>query len=121
MKNYFLILSFLFSINTISSAQNFVGDWQFKSITNLQNENILPINFSDEMTISEDATFEYTLAAKNNLQAKGEWTVSNDLLCFNYSSPADTLRCYKYNYTDNILLLTEGAIKFTFDVYLNFV
>tara|TARA_B100000795_G_scaffold48235_1_gene31668 strand:- start:10065 stop:11747 length:1683 start_codon:yes stop_codon:yes gene_type:complete len=114
MKNYFLILSFLFSINTISSAQNFVGDWQFKSITNLQNENILPINFSDEMTISEDATFEYTLAAKNNLQAKGEWTVSNDLLCFNYSSPADTLRCYKYNYTDNILLLTEGAIKFTF-------
>ncbi len=114
MKNYFLILSFLFSINTISSAQNFVGDWQFKSITNLQNENILPINFSDEMTISEDATFEYTLATKNNLQAKGEWTVSNDLLCFNYSSPADTLRCYKYNYTDNILLLTEGAIKFTF-------
>lgn len=104
----------MFSINTISSAQNFVGDWQFKSITNLQNENILPINFSDEMTISEDATFEYTLAAKNNLQAKGEWTVSNDLLCFNYSSPADTLRCYKYNYTDNILLLTEGAIKFTF-------
>ena len=114
MKKSFLILSFLFSITTISTAQNFVGDWNFNSIKNLQNENLLEIVVSDEMKISEDSTFAYTLASKNNLHAKGKWTVSNDLLCFNYTSPTDTLRCYKYSFTDSNLILTEGNVNFTF-------
>ena len=113
MKKSFLILSLLVSLTSISIAQNFVGDWSFNSIKNLENKNLLEIVISDEMKISEDSTFEYTLASKNNLHARGKWTIANNKLCLKYTSPRDTLRCYKYSFTDSTLILNEGNINFT--------
>ena len=55
----------MISITTNSKAQSFIGNWAFKSIENQQNISLVQIATSDEMKISEDGTFEYTLKAKN--------------------------------------------------------
>ena len=114
MKKFVLILIFLISITTNSTAQSFIGNWAFKSIENQQNISLVQIATSDEMKISEDQTFEYTLKAKNNLEANGTWELIKNKLCFKYTSPKDTLRCYFFTKTTEGLVLNEDSINYTF-------
>jgi CNT family concentrative nucleoside transporter len=114
MKKFVLMLIFLISITTNSTAQGFIGDWAFESIENQQNKSLVQIAPSDEMKISEDHTFEYTLKAKNNLLAKGTWELINNQICFKYSSPKDTLRCYSLTKTTDGLVLNEDSINYIF-------
>lgn len=104
----------MISITTNSKAQSFIGNWAFKSIENQQNISLVQIATSDEMKISEDGTFEYTLKAKNNLEANGTWELINNKLCFKYTSPKDTLRCYFLTKTTEGLVLNEDSINYTF-------
>ena len=114
MKKFLLILIFLISVSPNSTAQNFIGNWAFESIENQQNKRLVQIAPSDEMKISEDHTFEYTLKAKNNLQANGNWELINNQICFKYSIPTDTLRCYSFSFKEENLLLNEAGVDYTF-------
>ena len=114
MKKFLLILIFLISVSPNSTAQNFIGNWAFESIENQQNKRLVQIAHSDEMKISEDHTFEYTLKAKNNLQANGNWELINNQICFKYSIPTDTLRCYSFSFKEENLLLNEAGVDYTF-------
>jgi len=113
MKKHFIILSFLLSITLPSVAQDFIGDWTFSSIKDQQEQNLLNINSSDEMHISPDHTFEYSLEAKNNLVATGTWIESNGNLHLSYTSPTDTIRYYSYTVNKETLVLKEAGITYT--------
>ena len=61
---------------------------------------------TDLLSITEK-DFKYNLEAKNNLQAEGSYSISNNKLSFNYNTPSDTLRTY------DITLLSENELEFT--------
>ena len=114
MKKSILMLSFLLSISTLLSAQNVIGTWVFKSIDSSEEKNIVQLEESDEMQLFEDHSFEYSLAAKNNLQASGQWSIIDSLICLKYTSPTDTSRCYTYTLNQNNLRLEENGISYLF-------
>ena len=116
MKKSILMLSFLLSISTLLSGQNVIGIWVFKSIDSSEEKNIVQLEKSDEMQLFEDHSFQYSLAAKNNLQASGQWSIIDSLICLKYTSPTDTSRCYTYTLNQNNLRLEENGISYLFDL-----
>ena len=116
MKRHLLLLIFLFSVVNTLPAQEFLGTWQFNAITSLQGDTLIEIAESDYMDINSDGTFHYELEAKNKLIADGAWKSSNNLLCFTYSLPTDTIRCYATQVNGNELILNEANINFSFIV-----
>ena len=114
MKKSILMLSFLLSISTLLSAQNVIGTWVFKSIDSSEEKNIVQLEESDEMQLFEDHSFQYSIAAKNNLQASGQWSIIDSLICLKYTSPTDTSRCYTYTLNQNNLRLEENGISYLF-------
>jgi len=114
MKKHLLLLFFLFSVVYTLPAQEIIGTWQFNSITNLHGDTLIKIAESDFMDIKSDGTFHYELEAKNNLIADGTWENSNKLLCFTYTLPTDTTRCYATQINGNELILNEDNINFSF-------
>ena len=115
MKKIILILSLLFSISLTSKSQNISGNWSFSTIKNDQNESLFELVDTDELNLYTNHKFEYTLEAKNNLNAKGTWEVLKDKLCLKYTSPFDTSRYYSYEINENKLTLSENNITYTFD------
>ena len=115
MKKIILLLSLLFSITLTSNSQNLSGNWSFSTIKNDQNESLFELVDTDELNLYTNQKFEYTLEAKNNLNAKGTWEVLKDKLCLKYTSPFDTIRYYSYKINENKLTLSENNITYTFD------
>ena len=115
MKKIILLLSLLFSITLTSKSQNLSGNWSFSTIKNDQNESLFELVDTDELNLYTNQKFEYTLEAKNNLNAKGTWEVLKDKLCLKYTSPFDTIRYYSYKINENKLTLSENNITYTFD------
>lgn len=109
-----LIIVFLLTQFYDAPAQHICSMWSFNSITNKAGDTLISIIPEDYMQINEDGTFYYELAAKNNLVAKGTWTLQDKVLCYNYTLPTDTLRCYNINFTESELILKEGEVNFSF-------
>lgn len=99
------ILLFIFSFNSIFS-QSIVGDWFFQNIQDSNGNELFEVKKTDLLSITEK-DFKYNLEAKNNLQAEGSYSISNNKLSFNYNTPSDTLRTY------DIKLLSENELEFT--------
>ncbi|MDC1180148.1 nucleoside transporter C-terminal domain-containing protein [Flavobacteriaceae bacterium] len=99
------ILLFIFSFNSIFS-QSIVGDWFFQNIQDSNGNELFEVKKTDLLSITEK-DFKYNLEAKNNLQAEGSYSISNNKLSFNYNTPSDTLRTY------DITLLSENELEFT--------
>ena len=99
------ILLFIFSFNSIFS-QSIVGDWFFQNIQDSNGNELFEVKKTDLLSITEK-DFKYNLEAKNNLQAEGSYSISNNKLSFNYKTPSDTLRTY------DITLLSENELEFT--------
>jgi CNT family concentrative nucleoside transporter len=114
MKKYLLLLNILFSMISTLYAQEITGVWQFNSITNNHGDTLIKVTESDFMEIKSDGTFHYELQAKESLIAEGIWEKSNNLLCYTYSLPIDTTRCYTTQINKNELILKEANINFSF-------
>jgi len=114
MKKHFLLLNFLFSLVSVVCAQEITGKWQFNSITNIQGDTLIKVAKSDFMEIKSDGTFHYELKSKSNLIAKGTWENANNFLCYTYTTPTDTTRCYTIGINKNELILNEGNVNFSF-------
>lgn len=114
MKKYILLLNILFGMISTLYAQEITGVWQFNSITNVQGDTLIKVTESDFMEIKSDGTFHYELKAKNDLIANGTWKKSNNLLCYTYTLPTDTTRCYTTQINKNELILNEANINFSF-------
>ncbi len=102
----------LFSTTLI--AQELEGKWQFEGIYNEKNESLFPIDSTDTITFNKGA-FSYSLKAKNNLKASGDYLHQYSLLVFYYDSPKDTIRKYKITtLTDSTLVFKEKGISYSF-------
>ena len=118
-KSVFIIGAMLFAITTIF-AQNIEKKWQFDAITNQNNETLFNINPAKDTLSLTNGEFNYTLSAKNNLKASGDYMLQNNLLVFYYNQPNDTIRRYKITEkTDSTLVFTENGVKYRFKNYAN--
>jgi CNT family concentrative nucleoside transporter len=112
MKHLLICLTLL--VSSITFGQDITNKWQFESIEDsISNESVV-ISDADFLKL-ESNTFEYQLATKNNLKAKGDYILQNDLLIFYYTQPKDTIRRYRITeHTDSTLVFTENFTKFSF-------
>lgn len=94
-------------------GQSIEKKWNFSSITSNGNE-LFQINPNDIFTLSE-GNFNYTLEAKENLQASGNYIRQNNLLIFNYKQPKDTVRYYNIvELSDTKLTIAENNVVYSF-------
>jgi CNT family concentrative nucleoside transporter len=118
-KSVFIIGAMLFAISTIF-AQNIEKKWQFDAITNQNNETLFNIDPKKDTLSLATGEFNYTLSAKNNLKASGDYMLQNNLLVFYYNQPNDTIRHYKITEkTDSTLVFTENGVNYNFKNYAN--
>ena len=112
-KILFVFLTFTFFLS--SFGQSLEKEWQFSSIENASGESLFSINSEKDLFTLEKGSFEYTLEAKENLKASGDYIFQNDLLVLFYSKPSDTIRRYRVSkLTDSALVLTENNIQYAF-------
>lgn len=99
---------------SIALGQDITNNWQFEAIEDSNTNELTSISSTDVLKL-ESNTFEYQLTAKNNLKAKGDYILQNDLLIFYYTQPKDTIRRYRITeHTDSTLVFTEKSTKFSF-------
>ena len=111
---FFLV--FALSFTKISAEENIFGTWSFEAIIHEKSnktENLKPIGPKDFLKINLDNSFEYKIDSLE-LEAKGNFTIENDILVLNYTSPKDTIRSYKLSIQKDRMTLYENDIIFEF-------
>ena len=111
---FFLV--FALSFTKISAEENIFGTWSFEAIFHEKSnktENLKPIGPKDFLKINLDNSFEYKIDSLE-LEAKGNFTIENDILVLNYTSPKDTIRSYKLSIQKDRMTLIEDDIIFEF-------
>ncbi len=112
MKHF--LISLIILISAISFGQNIDQKWQFSDIKK-NDSSVIQIDSDTDFLTLQNNQFEYQLAAKNNLKAKGDYILQNDLLIFYYTQPNDTIRRYRITeHTDSTLVFTENTTKYSF-------
>ena len=115
MRFCFFLL-FALSFTKISAEENIFGKWSFEAIFHEKSdktENLKPIGPKDFLKINLDNSFEYKIDSLE-LEAKGNFTIENDILVLNYTSPKDTIRLYKLSIQKDRMTLIENDIIFEF-------
>ena len=107
------ILLFIFSIGSIFS-QSVEGKWLFENIQDSKGNELFEIQNTDILNITEN-NFNYSLQAKDNLYAKGSYSLEDDKISFKYNLPTDTLRVYDISLlSNNNLEFTENDVTYKF-------
>jgi CNT family concentrative nucleoside transporter len=110
------IIAFLLGLSAVL-AQNLEQTWQFEAIENSNNQALFDISEADTLTLSQ-GKFSYTLKAKNNLRASGDYLSQNNILLFYYTKPQDTIRHYRITeLTDSSLVFKESGVTYKFKPY----
>ncbi|MBL6607652.1 MAG: lipocalin family protein [Bacteroidetes bacterium] len=111
LKNFLLMSAMLFS--TLVCCQSIDGTWQFESITK-EGQSLFDINTEADYLTLESGAFNYTLEAKNNLEASGTYQLNDHLLTLNYRRPKDTIRSYELRINQDTLVLKESGVIYQF-------
>ena len=115
MKKSVLAIAAIFFGITSLFAQQLEKQWEFEAIQNNSGDPIFPINTTNDVLKLEKGAFSYSLEAKNNLKASGDYLYQNNLLVFYYTQPKDTVRTYKITQlTDSTLVFTEKDVTYRF-------
>jgi len=114
MKNFILAIAAIFFGIHALSAQDINKPWQFESIQNEEGNSLFSVSDNDVLEL-KNGEFNYSLEAKNNLKASGDYIFQNNLLVFYYNTPNDTIRRYKITeFTDSTLVFKEKNVKYSF-------
>ena len=112
MKKLFIFLMLCASVVTF--GQSIEKKWSFSSITTTDGSSVVSVNPSDVFNLTKE-NFNYSLVAKDSLQAVGNYIHQNNLLIFNYKQPNDTVRYYNVvELTENALTLSEKNVLYKF-------
>lgn len=112
MKKVFSLI--LIFISVLSSAQNVEKNWNFSSIQNSDNKQLIEIKEGDYFKLN-NGQFSYFLENKDSLLASGNYILQNNLLIFNYSEPKDTVRYYNIvKLTNDSLTISERDVLYSF-------
>ena len=109
------ILVFVFcAMSFFGFSQGIEQQWSFSSIEKIDGTSIVEIDTSDVFVLS-DGVFKYSLLAKDDLKASGNYIRQNNLLIFSFKQPKDTVRYFNIKYLDSTsLILAENDITYTF-------
>ena len=110
MKNIWISLLIIIN-STIGFSQTIEGKWKFQKIYNTSDSterNVKPVSDKDFMLLKNNGSFIYNLN-KIKLFAEGKWEIENNILILQYKSPNDTTRKYKFEITNNELILQEAG------------
>jgi len=114
MRNYLFLLIFCVSCGIVS-GQNIEKTWLFSSVETLEGESLFPINPETDNFVLNQGSFNYSLEAKDNLRASGDYIFQNNLLVLFYSKPKDTIRRYHIEeLTDSTLVFSENNVNYKF-------
>ncbi|WP_203294266.1 Na+ dependent nucleoside transporter N-terminal domain-containing protein [Luteirhabdus pelagi] len=114
MRHFLLFILFSVSFLTLHS-QSIERTWDFASIENEEGETLLNINPESDSLRLEKGRFTYSLAAKDSLNAAGDYIYQNNLLVFFYTLPKDTIRRYHVSeLTDSTLVFSENKVNYRF-------
>lgn len=117
MTKFFKALLAIFIATSSITAQELEKTWQFDAIENSSGQSLFNITNNDTIRFS-GGEFGYSLEAKNNLKASGDYMYQNNLLLFYYNQPNDTLRKYKITeLTDSTLVFNEAGVNYKFSPY----
>ncbi|GAB5401558.1 MAG: hypothetical protein Aureis2KO_31430 [Aureisphaera sp.] len=110
-----ILLSLLF-VSVSLFSQNLEKTWNFSNISDSQGNSLFSISEgNDQFVLNQDGTFEYSLEAKNNLKASGDYMFQNNLLVLFYNQPKDTIRRYRVGtITDSTLVFSENQVQYAF-------
>ncbi|WP_439151609.1 nucleoside transporter C-terminal domain-containing protein [Winogradskyella sp.] len=115
-KFFKALIAIFFALSSIT-AQELEKTWQFDAVENSSGKSLFNISKNDTIRFS-NGEFGYTLEAKNNLHASGDYIYQNNLLLFYYNQPNDTVRKYKITeLTDSTLVFNEVGVKYKFSPY----
>jgi len=113
MRNF--IVGFLMVFGLIGFSQTIEKTWSFDQINNSDSESLFIIDQTDSLSLSE-GKFSYSLKAKNNLKASGNYLHQNNILVLYYDRPQDTIRHYRITeLTDSTLVFKENGISYAFN------
>lgn len=99
--------------STLVCCQSIDGTWRFESITK-EGQSLFDINTEADYLTLESGAFNYTLEAKNNLEASGTYQLNDHLLTLNYRRPKDTIRSYELRINQDTLVLKESGVIYQF-------
>jgi len=108
-----LLFTGLFLISTIVQSQSMEGQWRFESITR-DGGPLFEINPKTDFMTIDSGVFDYTLEAKDNLKALGNYSIQENTLSFHYESPKDTTRYYQMIMSQDTLTLNEAGVTYRF-------
>ncbi|MBT8272304.1 MAG: Na+ dependent nucleoside transporter [Bacteroidia bacterium] len=115
MKHFLIAISAIFFGISLSFSQNLEQQWQFESIKDEAGQDLFAINPEVDILTLDQGEFSYSLEAKNNLKASGNYLHQNKLLIFYYEQPTDTIRQYKITEsTDSTLVFAEKGTSYSF-------
>ncbi len=116
MQVKYILLAILFSLLSLPSlsAQSINKTWKFDAIVDQNNTSLFSISENDTLQLN-NGVFSYSLRAKDNLTASGNYIYQNSLLVFYYDTPGDTIRKYQITeLSDSSLVFKEKAISYKF-------
>lgn len=114
MRHFLLAIAAIFFGLTTTFGQDLEKKWQFEAIENDSSVSLFNIS-EEDMLQFEAGEFSYSLKAKNNLKASGDYLYQNNLLVFYYTTPNDTIRRYKISeLTDSTLVFSEKNVVYKF-------
>ncbi len=118
MNQFFkALIALCIGISTIT-AQELEKTWQFESIKNDSGVSLFEIIESDTLSF-QNGRFNYTLNAKDKLNAEGDYLHQNNILVFYYNTPQDTIRHYRIKeLTDSTLVFTENKITYSYKPFI---
>ncbi len=114
MRKSLLLLLLVLTFGS-NFGQELEKTWHFSAIEDEQGETLVAVDPDIDFLTLSDGTFNYELAAKNNLKASGDYIIQNNLLLFFYVQPNDTLRRYRITeHTDSTLVFKEDQVMYKF-------
>lgn len=116
MRKVLLCLVCFVFFGTIWGQNSVEGEWIFQKIENKEGQSLFPINSEkDHLTFKDNGSFQYSLEAKDDLQASGDYIFQNNLLVLFYNAPNDTIRRYRVEtLTGNSLVFTENNVRYSY-------
>lgn len=108
----FIITLFFFG-NSV--AQTIEKNWQFSAIESESGSPLFEVDPSEDTFNLSNGAFNYSLIAKDSLQASGDYIFQNNLLVLFYNTPNDTIRRYRVTeLTDSTLIFSENKVTYRF-------
>lgn len=115
MRNFILAVAVLFFTWGSLFGQTEEKTWSFQQITDATGTELFAINPAEDSLHLNSGRFSYSLSAKDNLYASGDYMKQNDLLVFFYNTPKDTIRRYRVEtLTDSTFSFSENGITYSF-------